>query len=202
MKDLINLSFMPLFLLSIITCSDTFASKFNYKNVHLLELNKTTINDALKYFGTPVKRSNESNDDGTFEVIRFVCSAVSGYPPIENRLLVLEFKNGVLNAFLYNSVVKDEQNNFNYDNYTQIIKGETNKEKVISLLGTPSGKAICPSILEDYKDKCKNSTEIWTWLNTTKIPDYYNFAKIKGKSITVSFDNNGVVTNIESIIFN
>ena len=69
----------------------------------------------------------------------------------------------------------------------------------MSLLGKPHGKALCPSMQADYKDKCKNGTEIWSWSSMNKLSTFgaaYGGQKVKTKTLFVVFDKNGIVNEI------
>lgn len=73
----------------------------------------------------------------------------------------------------------------------------SSKGDVQALLGRPNGKSLCPSVLADYKDRCK-SAEVWAWSASPRQSTFGN-APLESSSIFVHFDSGGMVTNVENI---
>lgn len=68
---------------------------------------------------------------------------------------MLEFKEDILNAKIYNSGFKEDITAFNLNESVKIKPGISSKDDVIKFLGQPSGKALCPSTLEDVSKNVK-----------------------------------------------
>lgn len=160
----------------------------------MLELDKSNINESIQMLGQPSSRESKSNENGDFEIIKYAY-AKANPSGASARVLYLEFRNGLLNAKLYNSGFAEDKTDFNYENYRKIKNGESNKEDVLMLMGDPSGIYNCPSTFT--LDKCKNASVIWVWLHTQKSQGY-NTESIKSKAVSISFDEKGTVTEINT----
>jgi hypothetical protein len=195
MKHLKLFSIYSLIIISIIGCA-TSGKVFNYQNRNMIEIDKTNVNDAIQILGKPSSRESKSNENGTYEIVKYIY-AKADPSGASARVFFLEFKNDKLNAKIYNSGFKEDITDFNYENYKNIKIGESNKNDVLNLLGAPSGIAICPSTLADFSDKCKDNSIIWTWIHTQKSQGY-DTKTIKSKTIKVLFDENGIVKSVDS----
>lgn len=195
MKHFNFLSMYLLTAISIVGCA-TVGKMFNYQNRDMIEIRKTTLNEAIKLLGTPSSRETKSNKDGNYEILKYVF-AKADPSGASARVFILEFKNDTLNAKVYNSGFKEDITDFNYENYKNIKVGESNKDNVQNLLGKPSGIALCPSTLQDFNENCKEVTIIWMWLHTQKSTGY-DTKTIKSKTLKVSFDEKGIVVGVDT----
>lgn len=184
-----------LMIISIVGCAST-GKKFNYQNRDMIELDKTSVNEAIQYLGEPLSKESKLNEDGTYEILKYVY-AYGNLSGASARIFFLEFKNSVLNAKIYNSGFEEDITDFNYENYVNIKVGESNQEDVLNLLGRPSSVAHCPSTLEDFSEKCEDAHEIWMWMHTQKSKGL-DKETIKTKTVTISFDKNGIVSGVDA----
>jgi len=196
MKKSIKLICIVLTVLTIVSGCASSGKNFIYQNRNLIELHKTTIDEAVQYLGKPSSKVFKSTKEGDFEILTYAY-AYATPSGASARVFFLEFKNGKLNGKIYNSGFKEDITEFNFENYKNIKIGVSNKADVIKFLGTPSGKAICPSTLADFSDKCKDATEIWAWFHT-KTSEGYDTETIKSKTLKISFDSIGSVVNIDA----
>ncbi len=115
------------------------------------------------------------------------------------RVLALEFKNGKLNAFEYVSSFDEHQTHVSPDMVNQISSHVSTKTDVLKALGKPSGKALCPSTLEDFKDQCKKCVEIWAWQTATGVSTVgaaFAGNRPSFQDVYIGFDKDGVVSDV------
>lgn len=199
MKTILRYFFSALIVLMVMGCASA-GKDFGYTKRSELVVGKTTQNDAEQLLGTPFKSSTVSNADGDFQVLRYAY-AQADLTGSRARVLIIEFKNNLLNAHIYNSGFSEDSTDFKIEALPQIIRGVSNKTDVARIMGEPTGKAHCPSSIIDFKTICENGTEVWVWVYTSKSKGL-NTMTMKSRSIKLAFDSNGVTTNIESSVDN
>jgi outer membrane protein assembly factor BamE (lipoprotein component of BamABCDE complex) len=172
---------------------------FNHDAAANLELGRLQKSDCYAKFGEhPQATSEKTTVDGHFETIRYV-HAFADMGSAKARVLVLEFKNGTLNAFIYLSSFDEHQGSLLSDKLGSIAPHVSTKDNVLTLLGKPNGKALCPTTLADFKENCDKCVEVWKWASMTSVSTFgaaYGGKKPSTASISVGFDHNGVVTDI------
>ncbi len=139
-------------------------SFFETSNISRLKLGKTSISEYRTLFGEPMENEQRSKVYGTFELVTFGYGGFGGI-----KALVLEFRNGLLNSYIYQDSAQA---------YTDHLAGlskllqmnKSTKANVLLALGAPNGKGLFPNTLGDFKDKAKpGAAEIWTWIGAKKI---------------------------------
>lgn len=173
---------------------------FKYQGAGSLELGQTRSSDYQAMFGKPNSVELKSTADGKFELVRYL-HAHANLANARVRLLDLEFRDGVLNSYQRLSTFDQDKTTVLPDNVAQIQRAVSKKDDVLRTLGTPHGKARCPSYHADFKDKCSKGTELWVWTGMDKVSTLgatYGGAKPGIQSIFVVFDKDGVVTAVES----
>lgn len=170
--------------------------KYNYQNVNSLRLGISNQEEAKSLIGAPLKSTTTTNADGTYEILQYTY-AYANLGGAKARVLLLEFKNGVLNGYVYNSGFSEDSTAFVIGGADKVNRGSSTKADVLGFLGEPSGKAMCPSTLADFKDIAGASGEVWAWIHTTKSKGL-DTSTIKTRTVKVAFDEGGVVTNIET----
>ena len=84
-------------------------------------------------------------------------------------------------------------------NKVDLIKiGTSTKNDVLTLIGKPYGKALCPSMLGFYKDMCPKASEIWAWSQFEKTNAIESNDPRGSKSLFVLFDTNGHVIDLKA----
>jgi outer membrane protein assembly factor BamE (lipoprotein component of BamABCDE complex) len=168
--------------------------KFDFENRTRLALGHTTKAQAIELLGEPRNKASLSNQDGNFEHFQYLYS-YGDLGGAAARVLFLEFKAGVLNAYSYASGFEEDSTEFDYDASAKVTAGKSKKQEVLKLLGEPTGKARCPSYQGDYVGKFKGATDIWLWAHTSKSKGL-DKESIKSMNVFVSFDVRGVARDI------
>jgi hypothetical protein len=101
----------------------------------------------------------------------------------------LEFKDGLLNGYLYWSSFAEDKTHAHLSNINKLRIRESTKNDAMLLLGKPHGKFLCPTTFAHVKVKCDKASEIWFWneLRTDNM-----------RRIVVSYDQDGKVIDIET----
>lgn len=157
---LAQLALAIMVLVSSTACA-TVGRSFNHTNVLILEIGALKSDAYQRVFGKPWNVQTSTNSDGKFEDIRFLY-ARGDIATSTARVLDLESRDGVLNAWIYISGFDEDRTVVDLALTDKIQKGIHRQNEVQALLGKPHGKAVCPSLLVDYKDRCKG-VEIWAW---------------------------------------
>jgi len=185
-------------LLFLCSCAST-GDKFTPPSTDQLELGKLTSADALMRFGKPRITGTRVTADGSFEIYKYVYAAAD-ISAISQRVLLLEFKEGKLNAYYYWSSFEADKTKVDLKNMDKLKAGvgKLTKDDVVALAGKPNAKGYCPSTLSDFKDRCAKNTEIWGWLMT----DNYSLwalqpQKLKTVEMYVTFDSDGKIAGID-----
>jgi hypothetical protein len=175
--------------------------KFNYNAAANLELGKMQTSDCQSVFGDkPTATSITTTADGKFEVARY-SYAFADMGTARARTVILEFKDGNLNGYVYLSSFDREQNPVALEKVSQIKDHASTKSEVFGMLGKPNGKALCPSTLVDFKQPCEKCVEVWTWQGMSSLSTFgsaYGGKQPAIKTIFVSFDKDGVVSGIQT----
>ena len=169
---------------------------FNHTKVPTLEFGDLKSEEYRNIFGEPWIIQTATNSDGKFEDIRFL-HAHANMAVTTVRLLDLEFRDDKLNAWFYVSGFDEDQTAIELSAITKIQKTISTKNDVQAALGKPHGKAVCPSLLPDYKNRCKDA-EVWAWGALNQL---VTLGKNPTETVTVfiHFDNNGLVNQIETV---
>jgi hypothetical protein len=174
---------------------------FSYATASNLELGQLTLSDCRSVFGEkPSAVSQQINADGKYDIVRYTY-AHANMGSARARTLILEFKDGKLNAYVYISSFAGELISVPVDKINQLKKGESTKADVLNLLGKPNGKALCPSTLDDFKSRCAGNSEIWTWQSIGSLSTFgaaYGGERPTVTTLFVTFDKTGVVNEIQS----
>jgi hypothetical protein len=197
MTILARLSQFTLAVILIVSCTAcaTGGRDFNYKPVPTLEIGSLSSTDYQDIFGKPLRAKTTTNSDGTFEGVMFQYTQVNMATSM-GRFLGMEFRDGRLNAWLYISTFDDDRTAVDLAATDKIRKTISTKSEVQRVLGKPHGKALCPSLIEDYKDRCK-SAELWAWAGTNG-PVTLGQGGRELSTIFILFDRDGIVTQIET----
>ncbi len=101
--------------------------------------------------------------------------------------MALEFKDGLLNGYVYYSSFDEDRTKVPRSNIDGIIIGKSTKDDILTLFGKPHGKILCPTTFSNLKVKCDKATEIWLW----------NQLERGYKMMAVSFNKDGEVIDLE-----
>ncbi len=167
---------------------------YNFSNVNRVEINELNIDEARTLFGEPLKTGKTMTAEGTFDILRYEY-AYANQAVAQTRLLILEFLNGNLNAYVTKSNFDEDRTLYDFDKVETIKIGDT-REQIESALGSSHGQAKCPSTLDDYKDRCKEAASVLLWISEKKMSTYgtrvteisYVFALLDSRSVLSSLD--------------
>jgi len=150
---------LPLFLCSCVSIGNN----FNYKNTSALKLNELTLAEATNLFNKPYQVVTKTTSDGNFIINYYPHAVVGPFGSVQSRILMLEFRNQKLNSYEYLSSFDEDKTTVDTSKVQALKDEKADQAQVIAAMGNPEGKALCPSVVEDFKDKCKNGGEIWYW---------------------------------------
>jgi hypothetical protein len=192
--------YLPLlFIISSIVISGCASAghDFKYDGPASLHLGQTRGSDFQALFGKPASVTTKKSSDGEFEVNSYVY-AHADMGTAKARALTLESRNGVLNAYQFVSSFDKDKTSVTPDQLKQIQRGVSTKDDVLKVVGEPHGKALCPSSLGEFKDRCSKGTEVWVW---TMMMPMVTFGSHQPQiaSIFVTFDEKGIATELESV---
>jgi hypothetical protein len=173
---------------------------FTYSGPGSIKLGQTKSSEYEALFGSPYSATVKTTAQGKFDEVRYLY-AYANMASAQSRLLDLEFRNGLLNAYYFLSSFDHDKTLIQADGFSQIKKGESTKADVMRLLGEPHGKAVSPTEHMDFKDRAAKGAEVWVWTAMGSVSTFgaaYGGQKVTSSSIYLVFDANGVVTDIET----
>ncbi|HEV2695893.1 MAG TPA: hypothetical protein VG347_23590 [Verrucomicrobiae bacterium] len=177
-------------------------TKFSTPTDDDLVLGKIKPDDALKRFGQPYAKTTKATRDGAYTIYKYDF-ALSSFGTVSSRVLLLEFKGDVLNAYFWWSSFSQDKTTVNTNVFEKLQGGigKLAKAEVLAMAGKPSGKGYCPSTIGDFKENCETNSEIWDWY----MEDHYEIngdAKTpKSQQLSVTFDAEGKVAGVQTVEF-
>lgn len=169
-------------------------------------LGATTRDEVMRKFGAP-----DEIDRRWFEAFEtdvfFYYDEGNGNPP-SYQLLACEFGMGVLTAYAYQESGAASPNTLDDDRRLPLVKGQSTRQDVERLLGTPTGKAKLPTTINlpaldlrlggaplPLSKIPESAQEVWQYHNE----DFNeNLRKVSQKTLSVFFDARGLV--VESVL--
>ncbi len=186
------------FSLALLSSCASIGTKFDSRNAAALELRQLKSSEYLRLFGKPFSTTTSTTADGKYEIVKYIY----GFGDIgtaRSRVLLMEFKEGVLNSYILGSSFDEDRTTVD-PKRVEALKAETgkfSKEDVIAAMGRPHGKAFCPSLLPDYKDRCNKASEIWAWLTWDKVPTLGG-GTMNGMTAYVLFNGDGKMVEVQT----
>jgi hypothetical protein len=185
-------------LLMLCSCA-SFGPDF-HPNPAVLKLGQFKSSECIKLFGESNGTQYKTTSDGKYELVNYQYTKnILG--SVNSRLLILEFKDGVLNAYEFSSSFDEDKTKADLQGADHLREGigKLSQDDVTHALGEPDGKSLCPTTLSDYKDKCAKGTEIWAWFSTDKLKfGFSNHYDEKATTVYVIFDANGKVSDVQT----
>lgn len=139
-------------------CTISRTGHFNSSARTSLQLRRTTVAEAIALLGDPRNLAKEEHD-GNRLTLTYAATDVRLYGifiGFGTRSLVLEFVDGILNGFDYTD---GDAPNLDETALEQVRSIELSAFDAVALLGHPSGRAVCPSVL----DKRCAQGEVWLY---------------------------------------
>ena len=171
-----------------------------HPNPTALKLGQLKSSEYIKLFGEPNGTQYKTTLDGKYEIANYQYTQ-NTLGTVSSRVLVLEFKNGVLNGYEFASSFDEDKTKADLQSVDHLRDGigKLSHDDVIKALGEPDGKSLCPSTLSDYKDKCAKGTEIWAWFITEKLKfGFSNHVDEKETDVYIIFDVNGKIADVQT----
>ena len=134
---------------------------YNYKYNDRLKLNETSLEKVIKYFGKPSERYDINTSAAQYVVLRFYMADIKLFTG-KARLTYMQFRNGVLNAYVYGSNYNRDHTKFDYKKAKHIKLGQS-IEEISSYIGEPTGKSNCPVNTGQFSGFCKKGKYTWLW---------------------------------------
>ena len=167
--------------------------EFHYENKDKLIVNVTTIEEVQKYFGEPIKDIVADNVNGHFNIYEYYfvhADLTDG----DERILMMEFKDGTLIGYVYDSSHEEDSTLFNYEEAVGVEIGH-HIDDVVAKVGHPSGEALCPVNIHRYKEKCTQGRRMFVWLYTPGT-SMFGAGSVETKILFVGINDNNKVTDI------
>jgi outer membrane protein assembly factor BamE (lipoprotein component of BamABCDE complex) len=167
---------------------------FTRPSAGAFQLGKSTTADLLKVMGPPRQTNDLVKNSAEIKQLTYVYATTIGSEPLHPgvtpaRVMTFSTFNDILVGEQFISSFKVDGTDFDSSKVAAIVKGKTTKAEVIAALGAPSGEAIYPIV----NDK-ENTAIIYAYTQTTG--SAFNL-KFYHKVLTVSFDRNNVVSDVE-----
>jgi hypothetical protein len=178
------------------SCATNVGTKFTLPDVDKLQLGKMQTSDALALFGKPTSTKSIVIPEGSYEFYKYD-NAEIGFVVISERVLLLEFKDGKLNGYERWSSFDEDKTKVDLENLDKLKEGlgKLTKDDVLQLAGKPNSKAFCPSMIDEFKEKCTKNTEVWEWYMRDKSGFQPN--AFDRSTLYILFDASGKISSVE-----
>lgn len=158
-----------------------------------LTLGQSTLAQVTQVMGTPTQTGETARNGTKFKISRYAYAEGAGtgkYPGVvPARAMSFMTHDDVLVADEFVSSFPEDATDFDDTKVTAIVKGKTTRQEVQALLGAPNGRAIHPYV--------KNPGEVASVYSYSQAKGNVFNMKFYAKSLIVSYDANGVVTDVE-----
>ena len=154
-------------------------------------LGETTAEQITARLGPPYREGLITKNNQQIEIASY--ASAGGKADAEGvtaaRSQGFYFFNKKVVGYEFTSSLKEDSTNFASGNVSQIKKGESTRDDVVTLLGPPGGKYIYPVIPSSDEDAIN-------YLYTQTKGSASNL-KFYQKRLVVTFNKQGIVTNVE-----
>ena len=158
-----------------------------------LVLGETTSEQITARLGSPYREGTVTKNDQQIKTASYAYASTGGEAAAEGvtaaRSQGFYFFNNKVVGYEFISSWKEDSTNFDSGKISQIKKGESTRSDVLRLLGNPGGKYIYPVIPNSGEDAVN-----YFYNQTTG--SAFNI-KFYQKQLVVTFNNQGIVTNVE-----
>lgn len=158
------------------------------------KLGRTTHAEIIKQLGEPRREGTVLKNEKTLKSITYAYAATGGEPleqgVIPARAMSYFFLDNTLVGQEFISSFREDHSNFDDTKVPAIVRGQTTRAEVTNLLGRPSGAYIPPVVKE-------TSGEAMGYAYATTSGGALSGFKFFRKALLVSFDERGVVSDVE-----
>jgi len=149
-----------------------------------LVLGQTTRQDILRRLGTPYREGTATKNGKQLKTLSYAFATTTGAPVrdgvVPTRGQGFYFLDDKLAGYDFASSWKEDQTDFNGAKVPEIKKGVSTRDEVLRLIGRPGGKYAYPLIPDQNKQA-----------------DVYLNVKFYQKHLVVTYDERGVVNNVD-----
>lgn len=191
LRSIMKLVYTFLLSLLLIACG---GKNFIRPDSQSLVVGVTSYADVVKQLGEPLRKGTLTKNELTIQNISYsYAEAIPFSTSLSSRAMVFYFYDGLLVGYDYASSFSGEKQAAVIDDekVAQLKKGDK-KEKVLALLGTPSGELIFPMIVPKG-----NLSVMYSFISTSRTP-FAGGMKVIRKVVTITVDPNGLITDISS----
>lgn len=158
-----------------------------------LVIGKSTAADVSRVMGTPYQTGEVLKNEQKIKTSRYAYAEGAGagkYPGVvPARAMVFYTFDELLVGHQFVSSFPDDATDFDESKIASITKNKSTRADVIGLLGKPTGEAIYPLI--------KSKTDTGSTYAYSHVKGSVFDMKFYSKTLIVSFDSNGIVTDVE-----
>ena len=158
-----------------------------------LILGQTTSKQVSARLGSPYQEGVATKNNQQIKTSSYTYASAGGDAAAEGvtpaRAQGFYFFDNELVGYEFTSSWKEDSTNFDSGRVSQIKKGESTRSDVVHLLGNPGGKYIYPMIPNKDEDAIN-------YLYSQVKSSGFKF-KVYQKLLVVTFNKQGVVTNVE-----
>src|SRR5437660_421615 len=158
-----------------------------------LVLGQTTRHEILQRLGTPYREGTATKNGKQLKTLSYAFATASGAAVrdgvVPTRGQGFYFLDDKLAGYDFASSWKEDQTNFDGAKVPRIKKGVTTREEVLRLIGRPGGKYAYPLISDP-----KGQADVYLYAESSGNPFNVKFYQ---KHLVVTYDNRGVVSNVE-----
>jgi hypothetical protein len=184
-------------LIFLCSCASNVGTRFSMPDVDKLQFGKMQTSDASTLFGKPNSTKINVTPDGNYEFYKYDNAKV-GLIYVSERVLLLEFKDGKLNGYYSWSSFNEDKTKLDLKNLGKLRAGlgKLTKDDVLQMVGKPNSKALCPSMIDEFKEKCAKNIEVWGWFMRDR--SGFNPAIFNWSALYISFDASGNISSVEA----
>lgn len=183
--------------LSFLCSCVTEGTKFTLPNTDKLQLAKLQVTNCIALFGKPTEIGTEKMAGASYVFYKYDDALIRPLS-VSERVLDLEFKDGKLNGYFFWSSFNKDKTIIDTKNLDKVQDGvgRLSKEDVLNMLGNPNAKALCPTMIDEFKENCATNSEVWGWYMHGETG--FEPAVFDSSHIFVWFDASGRVSSVES----
>jgi hypothetical protein len=153
---------------------------------------RTTYGEVVAKMGTPRREGSAIKNEKTVKSISYAYASVGGKPLHQGvtaaRAIGFYFYNDILVGQEFISSWAEDNTDFDEKKVQHIVKGKTTRVELTQLLGKPAGSYIHPLI-----KATTGEAAVYVFAETS---GSFN-PKFFGKSLVVTFDADGVASELE-----
>lgn len=157
-----------------------------------LMLGKTSYKEIFQKFGTPYQEGTATKNNRPVRSVAYSYASGAGTPLVDGvtpgRTISFHFVDDALVGYEFVSSFRNDHTDFDEAKVHEIKKGETNRTRVVELLGPPHGLLAWPLV----KDPAGKAL-VYLYVQVKPV------AKIHQKRLIVTLDTSDIVSDVELV---